>query len=80
MILVFILNFIKNKHKKYNNVYLFWHIVDADREELASSKGKFAQYLSKILEVYFSYHHDAYSTRGLFTEMGPWKFGELDEP
>ncbi|XP_015879556.2 probable uridine nucleosidase 2 [Ziziphus jujuba] len=41
-------------------------MTDADREELASSKGKFAQYLSKILEVYFSYHHDAYSTRGVY--------------
>nr|XP_048332034.1 probable uridine nucleosidase 2 [Ziziphus jujuba var. spinosa] len=41
-------------------------MTDTDREELASSKGKFAQYLSKILEVYFSYHHDAYSTRGVY--------------
>lgn len=37
---------------------------DADRDKLAKSNGKFAQYLCKILDVYFSYHHDAYSTKG----------------
>lgn len=37
-----------------------------DREKLASSKGKFAQYLNKILDVYFSYHHDAYNTNGVY--------------
>ncbi|PON50596.1 Inosine/uridine-preferring nucleoside hydrolase [Trema orientale] len=41
-------------------------LTDADRDVLASSSGKFAQYLCKILEVYFSYHHDAYSTRGVY--------------
>lgn len=38
----------------------------SDREKLASSKGKFAQYLTQILEVYFSYHHDAYNTKGVY--------------
>lgn len=37
---------------------------DADRDKLAMSNGKYAQYLCKILDVYFSYHHDAYSTKG----------------
>ncbi|KAB2035504.1 hypothetical protein ERO13_D04G136300v2 [Gossypium hirsutum] len=41
-------------------------LTDSDRETLASSKGKFAQYLLKILEVYFNYHHDAYSTKGVY--------------
>ncbi|CAI8604559.1 unnamed protein product [Vicia faba] len=36
------------------------------REKLASSKGKFAQYLTGILEVYFSYHCDAYNTNGVY--------------
>ncbi|MCH81963.1 putative uridine nucleosidase 2-like, partial [Trifolium medium] len=38
----------------------------SDREKLASSKGKFAQYLTGILEVYFSYHFDAYNTNGVY--------------
>ncbi|XP_068329804.1 probable uridine nucleosidase 2 [Pyrus communis] len=41
-------------------------LTDADRETLAMSNGKFAQYLCKILDVYFSYHHDAYSTKGVY--------------
>lgn len=41
-------------------------MTDADRDKLVCSKGKYAQYLCKILEVYFSYHHDAYSTRGVY--------------
>lgn len=43
--------------------------ADAERDKLIQSNGKFAQYLCKILEVYFSYHHEAYSMRGLFTKM-----------
>ena len=38
----------------------------SDREKLASSKGKFAQYLTSILDVYFSYHSDAYNTNGVY--------------
>ncbi|CAA2933686.1 probable uridine nucleosidase 2 [Olea europaea subsp. europaea] len=41
-------------------------LTDADRDKLAESNGKFAQYLNKILDVYFSYHHDAYSTKGVY--------------
>ncbi|KAL6221504.1 hypothetical protein ACLB2K_004900 [Fragaria x ananassa] len=41
-------------------------LTDADRDKLAKSNGKFAQYLCKILEVYFSYHRDAYSTKGVY--------------
>ncbi|XP_050388148.1 probable uridine nucleosidase 2 [Argentina anserina] len=41
-------------------------LTDADRDKLAKSGGKFAQYLCKILDVYFSYHHDAYSTKGVY--------------
>ncbi|CAN1146394.1 Probable uridine nucleosidase 2 [Linum perenne] len=41
-------------------------LTDADREKLAQSNGKFAQYLSKILGIYFSYHHEAYCTRGVY--------------
>ncbi|KAG4192533.1 hypothetical protein ERO13_A07G161405v2, partial [Gossypium hirsutum] len=35
-------------------------------ETLASSNGRFAQFLLKILEVYFNYHHDAYSTKVVY--------------
>ncbi|XP_061357919.1 probable uridine nucleosidase 2 [Gastrolobium bilobum] len=41
-------------------------LTGSDREKLASSNGKFAQYLTKILEVYFSYHHDAYNIKGVY--------------
>ncbi|XP_052175041.1 probable uridine nucleosidase 2 isoform X2 [Diospyros lotus] len=41
-------------------------MTDADRDKLAQSDGKFAQYLCKILDVYFSYHHDAYGTKGVY--------------
>lgn len=41
-------------------------LTDADRDKLASSTGKIAQYLSKILGVYFDYHHQAYSTKGVY--------------
>nr|POE86394.1 putative uridine nucleosidase 2 [Quercus suber] len=40
--------------------------TDADREKLTRSDGKFAQYLCKILDVYFSYHHDAYNIKGVY--------------
>ncbi|KAI9071005.1 hypothetical protein K1719_047037 [Acacia pycnantha] len=43
------------------NVY-----IASDREKLASSKGKFAQYLTKILGVYFSYHLEAYDNTGVY--------------
>ncbi|XP_042064710.1 probable uridine nucleosidase 2 isoform X2 [Salvia splendens] len=41
-------------------------LTDADRDKLAKSSGKFAQYMCKILDVYFGYHHDAYSTKGVY--------------
>ncbi|OIT21883.1 PREDICTED: probable uridine nucleosidase 2 [Nicotiana attenuata] len=41
-------------------------LTDSDRNELAKSNGKFAKYLDKILGVYFGYHHDAYSTKGVY--------------
>ncbi|KAM3320386.1 putative uridine nucleosidase 2 isoform X1 [Capsicum chacoense] len=41
-------------------------LTDSDRDELAKSNGKFAKYLDKILGVYFDYHHDAYSTKGVY--------------
>lgn len=41
-------------------------MTDADRDKLVCSNGKHAQYLCKILEVYFSYHHDAYNTKGVY--------------
>lgn len=41
-------------------------MTDGDRDRLANSNGKFSQYLCKILDVYFSYHHDAYSTKGVY--------------
>ncbi|KAK5772519.1 hypothetical protein PVK06_048808 [Gossypium arboreum] len=49
-------------------IYVTHHVVliDSDRETLASSNGTFAQYLLKILEVYFNYHHDGYSTKGVY--------------
>ncbi|PIM97863.1 putative inosine-uridine preferring nucleoside hydrolase [Handroanthus impetiginosus] len=41
-------------------------LTDANRDTLAESSGKFAQYMCRILDVYFSYHHDAYSTKGVY--------------
>lgn len=41
-------------------------LTDVHRERLARSEGKFAQYLCKILDVYFSYHHEAYNTKGVY--------------
>ncbi|KAK8563963.1 hypothetical protein V6N12_036098 [Hibiscus sabdariffa] len=41
-------------------------LTDADRDKLASSTGKFAQFLSKILGVYFDYHREAYNTKGVY--------------
>ncbi|XP_049398377.1 probable uridine nucleosidase 2 isoform X3 [Solanum stenotomum] len=41
-------------------------LTDSHRGELAKSNGKFAKYLSKLLDVYFDYHHTAYNTRGVF--------------
>ncbi|KAG5573720.1 hypothetical protein H5410_063486 [Solanum commersonii] len=41
-------------------------LTDSHRGELAKSNGKFAQYLSKLLDVYFDYHHTAYNMRGVF--------------
>ncbi|KAL8151323.1 hypothetical protein V2J09_021131 [Rumex salicifolius] len=41
-------------------------LTDTDRDKLAQHNGKFSQYLCKILDVYFNYHHDAYFTRGVY--------------
>ncbi|MQL90827.1 hypothetical protein Taro_023427 [Colocasia esculenta] len=41
-------------------------LTENDRNQLAKSNGRFAQYLCKILEVYFSYHRVAYSTQGVY--------------
>ncbi|CAN0830424.1 Probable uridine nucleosidase 2 [Linum grandiflorum] len=41
-------------------------LTDSDREKLAQSNGKFAQYLCKILGIYFSYHREAYCTTGVY--------------
>ncbi|WZZ11577.1 probable uridine nucleosidase 2 [Brassica rapa] len=37
-----------------------------DRDKLASSNGKLAQYLCKILDLYYSYHLDAYEIKGVY--------------
>nr|UXM20076.1 UGT53 [Panax notoginseng] len=41
-------------------------LTDDDRDILAKSNGKFSDYLCKILDVYFSYHREAYSTKGVY--------------
>ncbi|XP_073046521.1 probable uridine nucleosidase 2 [Primulina eburnea] len=41
-------------------------LTDSDRDMLAETNAKFAKYLCKILDVYFSYHHEAYSTKGVY--------------
>ncbi|XP_047335312.1 probable uridine nucleosidase 2 [Impatiens glandulifera] len=41
-------------------------LTDADRDRMAKSGGKLAQYLCKILDVYFAYHHDAYNIKGVY--------------
>ncbi|GAB2265476.1 Probable uridine nucleosidase 2 [Dionaea muscipula] len=40
--------------------------TNADREKLAQSNGKYARYLHKILDVYFSYHQDTYNMKGVY--------------
>ncbi|KAG2320238.1 hypothetical protein Bca4012_053461 [Brassica carinata] len=37
-----------------------------DRDKLASSNGKLAQYLCKILGLYYSYHLDSYEIKGVY--------------
>ncbi|EPS73547.1 hypothetical protein M569_01207 [Genlisea aurea] len=39
-------------------------LTDTDRDRLSESGGKLAQYMSRIFGVYYSYHHDAYATKG----------------
>ncbi|GMP54933.1 hypothetical protein CsSME_00019923 [Camellia sinensis var. sinensis] len=41
-------------------------LTDTDRDKLAQSGGKFAHYLCKILDVYFSYHRDSYCMKGVY--------------
>lgn len=52
-------------HKIIFLIYIYLPLSDFDRDELAKSNGKYAKYLDKILGVYFGYHHEAYSTKGL---------------
>ncbi|XP_057530738.1 probable uridine nucleosidase 2 [Amaranthus tricolor] len=40
--------------------------TDADREKLAASTCHLAQYLCKILDVYYNYHYDAYNIKGVY--------------
>ncbi|CAO2829555.1 unnamed protein product [Amaranthus hypochondriacus] len=40
--------------------------TDADREKLAASTYHLAQYLCKILDVYYNYHYDAYNIKGVY--------------
>ncbi|CAL9213842.1 unnamed protein product [Arabidopsis halleri] len=37
-----------------------------DKDKLASSNGKFAQYLCQILDVYYDYHLTAYEIKGVY--------------
>ncbi|XP_010485120.1 PREDICTED: probable uridine nucleosidase 2 [Camelina sativa] len=37
-----------------------------DKDKLASSNGKLAQYLCKILNVYYAYHLEAYEIKGVY--------------
>lgn len=48
---------------------LHFSFADSDRDKLAETNAKFAKYLCKILDVYFSYHHEAYSTKGLLVGL-----------
>ncbi|KAK6914432.1 Inosine/uridine-preferring nucleoside hydrolase domain [Dillenia turbinata] len=41
-------------------------MTDADRDLLEQSGGKFAKYMCKILDVYYSYHHESYNTQGVY--------------
>ncbi|URE46729.1 Inosine-uridine preferring nucleoside hydrolase [Musa troglodytarum] len=41
-------------------------LTDADYEKLAQSESKLAQYLCKILGIYFSYHREAYAIKGVY--------------
>ncbi|KMZ60409.1 putative uridine nucleosidase 2 [Zostera marina] len=40
--------------------------TDNDRKKLEESEGKLAKYLCKILGLYFSYHREAYHTKGVY--------------
>ncbi|XP_026456217.1 probable uridine nucleosidase 2 [Papaver somniferum] len=39
---------------------------DDDRDKLVQSNGKHAQYISKILDIYYSYHHESYNIKGVY--------------
>ncbi|KAJ1704226.1 hypothetical protein LUZ63_004005 [Rhynchospora breviuscula] len=41
-------------------------LKDADLEKIEKSNSKFAQYLCKILGLYFSYHREAYHINGVY--------------
>nr|CAD1819903.1 unnamed protein product [Ananas comosus var. bracteatus] len=41
-------------------------LTEADRAKLENSNGRFAQYLCKIIGFYFSYHEEAYCTKGVY--------------
>ncbi|KAI4368276.1 hypothetical protein MLD38_016851 [Melastoma candidum] len=41
-------------------------LTELDRAKLEQSNGKFAQYLSKILDVYFAYHQESYLMKGVY--------------
>ncbi|XP_050941265.1 probable uridine nucleosidase 2 isoform X1 [Cucumis melo] len=41
-------------------------ILEADRDKLARSGGKFAKYLCQIMDIYFSYHKDSYEIKGVY--------------
>ncbi|KAJ3708727.1 hypothetical protein LUZ61_012432 [Rhynchospora tenuis] len=41
-------------------------LTDADLEKIEKSNSKFAQYLCKILGLYFSYHREAYHINGVY--------------
>ncbi|CAM0880345.1 unnamed protein product [Alopecurus aequalis] len=41
-------------------------LSDIDRKKLEQSDSKYARYLCKILGLYYDYHMDAYSTKGVY--------------
>ncbi|THF94371.1 hypothetical protein TEA_012641 [Camellia sinensis var. sinensis] len=62
-----VLNFLFFHYKQRYNFSQFHELLaDTDRDKLAQSGGKFAHYLCKILDVYFSYHRDSYCMKGVY--------------
>uniref|UniRef100_A0A0D6QWU9 uridine nucleosidase n=1 Tax=Araucaria cunninghamii TaxID=56994 RepID=A0A0D6QWU9_ARACU len=53
-------------------------MTDKDLEDLASSNGKCAKYLCKMMGFYLDYHHEAYNIRGAYLHDPTAMFAAID--